>query len=197
VRPAVLGALLAGCGSGGVSEIRRQVGKVVPAVEKAGAELTREKVPCEPAFKTPTPSGCSIQSLTCGSVVEGSTVGQGRRWGDDFYQSAFCTPYRHAYEEGPEAVYRLEVPANIQADVRLDSDCAELDVVSMSWTDTSSCPTLSHTTRIRECEMDTHDGGGSIRMTTVNDPQVYLLAVDGQRGEEGNFRLTVTCRTYR
>ena len=202
MRPLLLAALVVcggslGCGTGGVNEATRPIAKVVPAVEKVAAEATREPIQCDEQIKTGQPRGCTIETITCGSVVEGSTVGMARRWGDQFYVSAFCTPYRHYYEEAGEAVYRLEMPPNIQADVRLDSDCADLDVVSMSWADTTSCPGEEHVGRIRECEMDTHDGGGSIRMTTVDKPQVYLVGVDGKQGAAGNFRLTVVCSTYR
>ncbi len=187
------------CGSGNntVREATRQVSKVVPVVEKVSTELTREPVACEPAFKTPQPRGCTSQTITCGSVVEGNNTGMARHFSDQFYVSAFCTPQRHYYEEAGEAVYRLELPPNIQADIRLDSDCVDLDVASMSWADTSSCPGEAHTSRIRQCEMDTHSEGGSIRITTVNEPEVHVVAVDGKQGAQGNFRLTVTCSTYR
>lgn len=198
----VLGLLavwILACGSGNnsVREATRQVAKVVPVVEKVSDELTREPVQCDTPIKTPAPRGCTSQTLTCGSVVEGNNSGMPRHWGDEYYVEAFCTPERHYYEEAGEATYRLELPPNIQADIRLDSDCADLDVVSMSWADTTSCPGLPHTGRIRQCEMDTHSGGGKIRITTVNEPEVHILAVDGKQGAEGNFRLTVTCSTYR
>lgn len=188
---------IAACGNNGVREVQRQAAKVVPSLKTVSEELNREPIQCDTEIPTPSPKGCTIQTITCGSVVEGSTATMDRRWGDDFYNKAFCTPYRHNYDEAPEAVYRLEMPPNIQADVYLDSDCADLDVISMSWEETSRCPTLDHVGRLRECEMDTKKGGGKIRMTTVDDPQVYVVAVDGQQGQTGNFRLTVKCSTYR
>lgn len=195
----VLGVIALACGSGNnsVREATRQVSKVVPVVEKISSEITREPIACEPELKTPQPRGCTSGTLTCGSVIEGNNTGMPRHWGDQFYVSAFCTPQRHYYEEAGEAVYRLELPPNIQADIRLDSDCADLDVVSLSWADTSTCPGEQHTGRIRQCEMDTHSEGGTIRITTVNDPEVHILGVDGKQGASGNFRLTVTCSTYR
>lgn len=190
-------ALACGSGNNSLREATRQVSKVVPVVEKVADEVTREPVACEPAFTTSQARGCTSQTITCGSVVEGNNTNQPRRWGDQFYVSAFCTPQRHYYEEAGEAVYRLELPPNIAADIRLDSDCADLDVVSMSWADTSSCPTEAHTGRIRQCEMNTDSAGGKIRITTVNEPEVHVVAVDGKQGATGNFRLTVTCSTYR
>lgn len=192
------GLLWSSCGSGGVNDATRQIAKVVPVVEKVAAEATREPVACDPAFQSDQPRGCSIATLTCGSTIEGNNTGMKQRWSDQFYVSAFCTPYRHYYEEAGESVYRLEVPANILATVRLDSDCADLDVVAMSWPDTAgSCPGDEHVGRIRECEMDTHEGGGAIKVATVDKPQVFLLGVDGKQGAAGNFRLTVSCSTYR
>lgn len=173
----------------------RKATKVVPALEKVNPEFATEPIECDPPYRTPAPIGCSQGTLTCGSSVEGATRGSKSRWGDDFYQAKFCTPQRHDYDYSPEAVYTLDVPADIMADVYLTSDCADLDVVAMAWPDTDRCPTSSHA--ISECEMDTKRGGGKVRMTTVNNPQTYLLVVDGKKGAEGNFRLTVKCSTYR
>lgn len=189
-------AALAGCGNNTVQEATRQVAKVVPAVEKISDEVTREPVQCEQPFKTDQPRGCTSQTITCGSVVEGNNANMPRHFSDQFYVTHFCTPQRHYYEESGEALYRMEVPANTQADIRLDSDCADLDVSSMGWADTSECP-AENTTRLAECEMDTKPGGGKIRVTTVDKPQVFVVAVDGKQGATGNFRLTVTCSNYR
>ena len=88
------------------------------------------------------------------------------------------------------------VKPNTQVDLRLDSNC-ELDLVAMSW-DEDRCPTDKHATTIqKECEMNTKPEGGTLRLTTVNNPQTYLIAVDGQQGDYGNFRLTINCKTYR
>lgn len=197
ILPLSLMLLAMGCGNNSVREVQRQVTKVVPALGKVSEAASYEEVQCDQVINTSPARGCTIQTITCGSVVEGNTQFGEKRFGDQFYVSAFCTPYRHFYEDAPEAVYRLEMPPNVQADVRLDSDCADLDVFSMSWSDTRSCPTEANVGRIRECEMDTHEGGGKIRMTTVDNPQIYVVGVDGKNGATGNFRLTVVCSTYR
>lgn len=188
-------ALTLACGNNSVSETTRQIAKVVPVVEKITDEVTREPVQCDKPFETPSARGCSIQTLTCGSVIEANNTNMPRRFSDEFYVSHFCVPERHYYEEAGEAVYRLELPANIKATVRLDNDCADLDVAAMSWADTSTCPS-ENTNRLSECEM-TDPRHDEIVMTTVNNPQVYLVAVDGKQGATGNFRLTVKCETYR
>lgn len=187
--------LILGCSGTSGRETTRQIAKVIPVVETISEKVTREPVKCDPAFEQPTPRGCTSATLTCGSVVEGNNTNQPRRFGDEFYVSMFCVPQRHYYEEAGEAVYRLEMPANIKATVRLDNDCADLDVAALSWSDTDSCP-AENTNRIAECEMTDarHD---SIVMTTVDNPQVYLIVVDGKQGATGNFRLTVKCETYR
>ncbi|RME20197.1 MAG: hypothetical protein D6798_20965 [Deltaproteobacteria bacterium] len=93
-------------------------------------------------------------------------------------------------------IYRLELPADTKARVKLDSPCADLDLVSVAWK-LDGVPTVDHVNRIAECEMDTHRGGGAITLTTVNKAQTFLVAVDGKDGDEGNYRISVSCETYR
>jgi len=173
----------------------RKAAKVVPALEKVNPEYGTEPIDCDKPYPTRSAIGCSQGTLTCGGSIEGNTSGGRSHFGDDFYQKKFCSPERHDYDEAPEAVYTLEVPGDIQADVYLTSDCEDLDIVAMSWADTDRCPTINHA--FAECEMDTHKGGGKVRLTTVNKPQTYLLAVDGKKGATANFRITVKCSTYR
>lgn len=177
--------------------VTRSVSKAVPVLEKVDEDLAAEPVECDQPLPTPAARSGIIGTLTCGSVVTGNTAGGNHRWGDTFYQKSFCTPERHNYDDAPEAVYALELPANVQADVRLDSNCVDLDVVAVGWQDKHSVPNTAHHVRIRECEMDTSRGGGNVRMTTVNQPQRYLIGVDGKEGAIGNYRLTVKCSTYR
>ena len=183
-------------GCGGCDEVGKMAAKAVPALKEVNPDLGEPDLACEPPIPTGSAQGCAIRTITCGDQVEGNNAGGNPNWGDDFYQKAFCTPERHDYDESPEAVYRLKVPADIQADVRLESPCEDLDLVAVGWQD-DSCPTLAHTIRIRECEMGTKKGSDSVRVTTVSKPQTYLLGVDGKNGATGNFRITVKCSTYR
>lgn len=172
------------------------VARVIPALEVADPGLAAKPLPCDEPIPTPrTRADCTIAELTCGDVVEGNTEGGNNEWGDDIYKNAFCTVERHHYDRAPEAVYRLLVPPNVQASVRLDSNCADLDVVALAWEETDRCP--SHRHAIHECEMDVGRGGGTIMVQTVDRPQRYMLGVDGKNGATGNYRLTVECRQYR
>ncbi|MDP6933309.1 MAG: hypothetical protein QGG40_10355 [Myxococcota bacterium] len=181
----------------GCSDCRTIMSSTIPALQSAGPEFQYEPIQCDTDIATPAPKQCIVKTLACGDTVEGNTKVGHSKWGDDFYQKTFCTPQRHDYDESPEIVYALEVPADVEATVRMDSDCADLDVVAVSWNDTKQCPRTEHHIRINECEMDTSVGNGYVRMTTVTKAQTYLVGVDGKNGATGNFRLTVRCTTYR
>jgi hypothetical protein len=179
------------------SDMKQTFAKYVPAVRKVSPEFDYHDVSCDTDVYTPKALGCTTGSLSCGAVVEANNKHGNKLWDDDFYQQARCTPERNDYEDSPEVVWALEVPPNTQADIRLDSNCADLDVIAAYWVDTEHCPTSSHAHRINECEMETKRGSGKLRLTTVDKAQVYLVGVDGKHGETGNFRLTVECATYR
>ena len=134
-------------------------------------------------------------TLACGETLSGNNEFGTANFDDDFYQGKFCTPQRSRYVESPEAIYMLEVPADIKAVVTLTSECEDLDLVALSWNETERCPTIKH--NISECEMDTHTGGGSVTLTTVTRAQKYLVIVDGKKGLTGNFELAVECSEYR
>ena len=172
--------------------------KVVPALEMVNPSWGAEPVDCDIEHPDPDArSGCISRTLQCNTTFEATTRGGKNHFGDDFYQKGFCTPQRNNYENSPEAIYQLRVKPNTQVDLRLDSNCVDLDLVAMSW-DEDRCPTDKHATTIqKECEMNTKSEGGTLRLTTVNNPQTYLIAVDGKQGDYGNFRLTINCKTYR
>ena len=173
----------------------RKVNKVVPAVRELDPEYATEPVSCDPENKMPAPRGCTQGRLTCGDVVEGSNAPGRFTFDDDFYQHMLCTPERNHYDEAPAAVYRLEIPADVMATVTLISDCAELDIASYRWEEDDRCPNVKHPRA--QCEMDVSDRGGHITISTVNVPENHLLIIDGQKGETGNFRVKVDCKTYR
>jgi hypothetical protein len=173
----------------------RQAAKVVPALEKMNPELALDPVECDKPITTPAPRGCAMQTITCGDELTGNNSYGRYNFDDDFYNSKFCTPERHDYDQSPEAIYQLKLPANVEADVYLVSDCEELDLASVQWTSEQRCPTIDHTTG--PCEMNAKKAGGSIRITTVDKPETHLVIVDGKRGATGNFRIKVSCGTYR
>jgi len=130
-------------------------------------------------------------------TIEGTTIKGQNLLHDDFFQQAKCTPARtHFYRNSPEAMYQLKMAPNTMAEIRLDTNCTDLDPFAFSW-DRRSPPTSKHASGIRECEMNTYDGDGTFKITTVDRPQTYILGVVGKDGMAGNFRLTIKCRSYR
>ena len=171
--------------------------KAVPALEKVDPSWGSPRVDCEEQRTPPKPvRGCVVEKVQCGDVIEGTTVGGPNNFGDDFFQGAYCTPQRNNYENSPEAVYQLRLEGNVKAVLRVDSNCADLDPFAFNWSD-SRCPTDQHRSNIRECEFDDKPGGGTIVLTTVDNPQTYMIGVDGKQGAAANFRMTIECSLYR
>ncbi len=184
--------LLSGC-----SDLGPTLARVVPALEVLDPELAAEPVECDPPIPTPSPNRTGVVgTLSCGDVVEGNTSVGNSIWNDQFYvHSAYCTPAVHYYDQAPEVIYRLQVPPNNEATVRLDSNCVDLDVSMVAWQDQQTVPNDKHS--IAECQMDDSSGSGTVLGTAVDKPYTYLVGVDGKKGAVGNYRLTVTCRIYR
>ncbi|MFT4977929.1 MAG: hypothetical protein ACI8S6_003836 [Myxococcota bacterium] len=149
---------------------------------------------CVEPIDTPEPQGCTVGRISCGDEIQASTAGGPLRFGDDFYVYHFCTPQRHDYDDSPEVAYMLTVPGDKKATITVTSDCADLDVSAMSWDEPGSCP-RAEGRRLNECEMrPKHD---SVSVATVTHPQEYMVVVDGRKGSEGNFTLSVRCDDYR
>lgn len=154
-----------------------------------------QQADCEVEYETPKAGGIS-SVLQCGGFFGGTTEGGTSSFGDEFYQRAFCSPARKRYDDSPEAIYAFELPANNQATITLDSPCAELDLVAIAWT-LDGLPTTAQVGRVRECEMNAKSGGGTVTLTSVDRAQTFLIVVDGQEGQSGNFSLKADCKTYR
>lgn len=172
--------------------------KMIPALEKVDPSWGAEPVDCDESHSPPyATKGCIHKKIECGDIIEGTTRGGDKNFGDDFYQKGHFTPQRNDYEDSPEAVYQLRVPANQEAFIRLDSNCVDLDVAALPWQQ-SECPTVSHIeTNTRETEMKTGPEGGTLRLSTVDKAETYFVIVDGKQGVSGNFRLDIRCRNYR
>ncbi|MFZ5479153.1 MAG: hypothetical protein ACOZNI_20485 [Myxococcota bacterium] len=161
--------------------------------EKVAEAKERASIPpmeCDAPVDEGEPVGCISGTLRCGDVVEGTTEGGDDLWDDPFYARHFCFPAGDDYG-GPERVYRLEVPANQDVTIRLDSDCVDLDVAALAWDYAGKCPTVNH--NIPECESTNRSGGGKVRLNTFK-ARDYLVVVDGKKRETGTFRLTVQCK---
>ena len=156
--------------------------------------LDDANVDCDEDLSQPQ-AACAIQPIACGETVQGSNRGQGAHFGDNFYRAKYCTPRSESYEDSPDAVYALNVTANMQADVRLASPCADLDLFSVRWGNSKRCPTASTSTG--ECEGSNRRSGDQIRIVSVGRDEDHLVWVDGKKGNVGNFELSVECRPAR
>jgi hypothetical protein len=177
--------LLAGCRDATVA-----FDKVRKAAAAAKEEMTTPPMPCDAKVDDDPPNACLSGTLNCGETLEGTTVNGETNWSDDFYAGAFCFPAGDN-REGPERVYLLKAPANQDIDIKLQSDCVDLDLVALAWTYEGTCPGVNHL--VPECEGDAKPGGGRVRLNTFKERD-YLVAVEGKHGATGPFRLTVECR---
>lgn len=181
----------------GCDELGRNAAKVFPVLEKVDEDYAAPSIDCKHPYPTPSPrSNGIVGTLECGSVVEGNTADGSRLLGDNFYQGAFCTPERNQYDNSPEIIYRLHVPADLEAEVKLISDCVDLDLVGISWQE-ESVPRVEHKGRINQCDMDIGRKGGKLRLNAVGKDWYYLVGIDGKAGVTGNYRLSVKCYTFR
>lgn len=177
-------------------EVGRDMAKAFPIMEKLDEEFAEPAYPCDPPFQSPSARDGIVGELQCGSEVQGNNAGGSTLWGDTFYQKAMCTPAREQYDSSPEDIWRLNIPADLEAEVTLISDCADLDLVGVSWQD-DSIPKTEHHIRINQCDMDVGRRGGKLRLNAVGKDWTYLVGVDGKGGQTGNYKLRVRCYTFR
>lgn len=180
----VLMSLLHGCREATVA-----LEKVKAVATKAKEEATTPPMPCDAPVSDAPPKGCLTDTLRCGQTVEGTIVGGESNWNDDFYAGIFCFPAGDD-RSGPERVYLLKAPANQDVQIKLQSDCVDLDLAALAWAYEGTCPGVNHL--IPECEGDAKPGDGNIRLNVFKERD-YLVAVEGKRGKTGTYRLTVEC----
>lgn len=152
-------------------------------------------VECDSSMEVSRAKGCAIQSIACGDTIEMSNGGQAGHFDDAFYRAKFCSPRSADYEESPEAVYALTLPAEMKADIHLETPCDDLDLFSIRWPHADRCPTKSASTG--ECEGSTKGSSDTIRIMAVGRDEKHLVWVDGKNGAVGNFRLRVECSAAR
>ena len=166
-----------------------------PAQPVTSASTEEAPVECDDSMQEPRASGCALRTIACGETIESSNAGQARNFDDSFYRSKFCTPRSADYGESPEAVFALTVPAEMKADVYLETPCDDLDLFSIRWSSTARCPSTSTSTG--ECEGSTKGSEDTIRIMAVGRDEKHLVWVDGKNGATGNFRLQVKCHAAR
>ncbi|MFT4621564.1 MAG: hypothetical protein ACI8PZ_000216 [Myxococcota bacterium] len=150
---------------------------------------------CDDPFPTPDPGGvgegaCVTEVLTCGDVVEATNTGgsthYGTSFGEQFEQcsgSAFGDDF-----DGPERVFKVEVPAGIIA-IR-----PRLESCERSW--------LMYFRDGAGCRNDLIDACGyAVDGTFFNqygdillgNARTVWLVVEGDNNDGGNFRLSIEC----
>jgi hypothetical protein len=122
-------------------------------------------------------------------VVNSTTEGGTAAGTSEAFEAWFCTPRFDNYDAA-DRVYALEVEGGQEVRVDLTSRCADLDVILAKWIEEDSCPTASNL--VPTCDADVSSSGGTVEASTSNDTR-YLIYVDGQAGQEGAFRLQVSC----
>ncbi len=152
---------------------------------------------CDRTPNTPDPDGsCVTGALSCGDsiVVDMAGVGANTIDGAEYSSGAWaCWPANISDYQGGERFFEFSHPGRSDAPamvtVTLDSPCGDLDLFAFRW-DSNSCP--SGGASPFECEAAVGSGGGSVDIWN-NEPRDYLIGVEGPRGVEVPFRLTITC----
>lgn len=180
----LLGAALA---CSGVTETARQVTAVATDV---ASEVAGPGLDCEAPRSTAAPVGCLSGEIRCGQTIEATTEGADARWDDSFYRKKMCFAKGDDHS-GPERVYLLRLPEYTRAELKLESNCADLDLVAMAWQYEGTCPDMEHS--VNECDADIDRGGGRMIVDVFQNARTYLVAVDGKAAATGAFRLTVEC----
>ncbi|MFN7145288.1 MAG: hypothetical protein ACK4YP_16060, partial [Myxococcota bacterium] len=124
----ILLVLMFGCG-----EAQQAVEKIRRVAVAAKEEATTPSMPCDAEMDTSPPHNCISGTLRCGETIEGTIVGGDDMWNDDFYAGKFCFPAGDD-RSGPERVYLFEAPANTDVELKLQSDCVDLDIAAIAWT---------------------------------------------------------------
>jgi hypothetical protein len=175
----------------------RNLARFIPALEKTNEDWAPAQMDCESTIPTQRPTSCVAGRIACGDIVEGYSGAGDKRWNDTFWRGNRCTTIAGGYGKAPEMTYRLKLPPNTRAVVKLVSDCVDLDVFGMRWEEKGTCPANRHAERIAECEMDDSPRGGAISLNSTTKPITYLVGVDGKKGAIGNYRLSVQCQKGR
>lgn len=171
----------------GVQEAAREVTERASGV--AGA-VTGPGLDCDAERSIAAPVGCLSGEIVCGQTIEGTTEGGESNWDEPFYQKKYCFT-KDDDHTGPERVYLLRIPEYTRAQLTLESNCADLDLITMAWQYDGSCPGMGHS--INECDADIDRGGADLIVDVFQNGRTYLVAVDGKHAATGAFRLSVAC----
>lgn len=90
---------------------------------------------------------------------------------------------------GSEQHFSFTHPGTGDVTIGLDSPCEDLDLFVIRW-DGGSC--VREGLSIIECDGAVGSGGGSVTIWN-NEPSGYVIVVDGPKGEEGPYAVSLTC----
>lgn len=135
--------------------------------------------------------GCSSGTLRCGETITGHTEGGGSRFQGPFYVKKFCEALVDPYL-GEERVYRFRMERDQLATLTLTSDCEDLDLFVLQWSD-DGCPGMGH--MINVCEADVGRKGGEIDLESITNPRSFIVVVEGKGGVDAPFALSASCRS--
>lgn len=153
-----------------------------------------DDIVCQPAYETPAPGAaglgeCVTAALTCGETVQGTLAGG---------STAFDNQYEHPFEwcsghstgddlDGPERVYRLDVPEGIRT---VTPRLASCETAQLLWYQTSEvCPS----TRVNCSYVGASGATDQTTDILLGDSGVIWFVVEQLQGDPGNFALTVDC----
>lgn len=165
-------------------------GSATDTGEPAGSDLD-----CDATYDTTAPAGpdCLTSVISCGDVVEGTTLGGSSIMDAELYESAFCFVPFSDYD-GPERVYELSLPADTTAYVTLEAPCKDLGFALMRWSYEDECPTGDEH-GILDCNGQPSGTTGNTKEAQVwaEKDTRFVLSVDGAAGAAAPYRLSVVC----
>ncbi len=136
--------------------------------------------------------GCITAELSCGGELT-STIAGGTTLLDGGEYSSFwaCEVVGTSTYGGAERMYSFVHPGTGDVTVRLDTPCVDLDLFVMHWEDAGDCPRPG--VSIGECDGDISGGNSGAITVWNNESWRYVVVVESESGEEGNFGLSLSC----
>jgi hypothetical protein len=133
--------------------------------------------------------------IKCGQTVVGHTRGGVNKFNTRFWEKHFCWPATEQHDGGDERVYKFVAEGRGRAYFTLDTPCADLDIMAMTWSG-SRAPTLD--SNVKDCEAKVLSGTKRERIEVPTlEGMEYLIVVEGKSSEEGLFALTAQCGPWR
>ena len=133
---------------------------------------------------------CITDELACGeSITAVNTGGPSMLDGSEYASFWACAVVGNQDYEGSEQHFFFTHPGTGDVTIGLDSPCEDLDLFVIRW-DGGSC--VREGLSIIECDGAVGSGGGSVTIWN-NTPSGYVIVVDGPKGEEGPYAVSLTC----